>query len=75
MTRINVADDHILYCPVSDNASEWADIYENSEECYNDLATTIEDYCKQREYNEIETERVLNHYRIKIENWPGNWVG
>jgi hypothetical protein len=74
MTRINDGFDY-LYCSISDNPSDWEDTFESAESAFNCLKSDIEGECIYREYNERETEKVLNHYEIKFKNWNGQWKG
>lgn len=75
ITKINYKDGY-LHCSVSDNISEWADLYESAHQCWFDLSQTVEDYCKIcANYDDEETEVVMNHYEITIHNWNGEWLG
>lgn len=71
MVRINNGKNSYLYCSVSDNASDWSDAYDSSEECYEDIREDIIDSCKQRGYTDTETKTVLSHYEIYLSNWGG----
>lgn len=70
--RINYEDGY-LYCNLSDNASEYSHNYDSAEECLNDYKQDIIDQCKEREYDEYETQAVLEHYDISFGNYAGEW--
>lgn len=72
MVRINYANGY-LHCNVSDNSSEYLDLYDSSEECFADIKQDILDECAKRNYNKEETQAVLDHYEIKLNNAAGTW--
>lgn len=68
-TRINYQGGY-LYCSVDCQVSNYRDIYDSSEECIEDIKDEILEDCKQREYNEYQTDAALRHYSIDFSN---NW--
>ena len=71
--RINNGRDNYLDCSISDNASDYAGFYDNSDELMSEYKDQIIEECKEKGYNEYETEKVLSHYAISWSNWGGNW--
>ena len=71
--QINNGKDSYLHCSVDCEVSNYQDKYNSSEECFRDLKDEIVEDCEEREYNIEETEKVLSHYEILINNANGKW--
>lgn len=74
MERINNGKDSYLHCNVNCNPSDYQDMYNSSEECLEDMEAHIIGDCYLRQYSAEATETVLQHYRIKFNNWGGKWL-
>ena len=73
--RIGSADTGYLYCDVVDIPSTYAymGIYATPDECFADIKEDILESCRKREYSDAETEKVLRHYRVRLDLYPGEW--
>ena len=70
---INNGKNNNLHCNVDCEVGNYQDQYNSPGECYNDIKEDIQNDCKEREYTEAETEKVLNHYQILLSNSAGEW--
>lgn len=74
--KINVGkggNEDYLYCSVDIQVSNYQEMYDSSEECFDDLKPEIIEDCKKRGYSEEETQSVLSFYQIKFSNAQGVW--
>lgn len=71
--RINNGKDSYLYCSVDCEVSNYRDSYNSSEECFNEIKSDIISDCEFRNYSESETNKVLDHYEILLNNANGEW--
>jgi hypothetical protein len=71
--RINNGKDSYLYCSVDCEVANYQDMYDSSEECFDDIKGDIIEDCKERGYNDNETQKVLAHYSITFSNSSVEW--
>ena len=62
-----------LYCSVELDFPTLRTMYNSAAECFEDHKEDIISDCVKNEYNESETNAVLSHYKMIINNANGKW--
>ena len=71
--RINNGKNSYLYCSIDCQVSNYQEMYNSSEEAFEDIQVDIITECNEKGYDEYEIEKVLSHYEISFNNAGGTW--